>query len=266
MKTEEIKPGDILYDEERKMLVKVARVDEDGVVKYSAITDMKRIFQTPSPPYRRGTRTADAYIPATDEQRKYMERNLAVCEYVNLPKDNRIEVLAYIIADLKAENMELAQRVQQLVDDYNDVVRQLNGKETRKDEDPAKLLLGNMQKMRDHCDKLEKDNEQLKRQCVQLQTERNEAKTLVEQYDIVQDDLCNHIARFEKSEFLKTGVDCPHRYFLPNHNPVKVGSAECNSCWHLIKVDVHGRKCVLCAWCYDNTKAEEAQECKTTDD
>ena len=266
MKTEEIKPGDILYDEERKMLVKVARVDEDGVVKYSAITDMKRIFQTPSPPYRRGTRTADAYIPATDEQRKYMERNLAVCEYVNLPKDNRIEVLAYIIADLKAENMELAQRVQQLVDDYNDVVRQLNGKETRKDEDPAKLLLGNMQKMRDHCDKLEKDNEQLKRQCVQLQTERNEAKTLAEQYDIVQDDLCNHIARFEKSEFLKTGVDCPHRYFLPNHNPVKVGSAECNSCWHLIKVDVHGRKCVLCAWCYDNTKAEEAQECKTTDD
>ena len=266
MKTEEIKPGDILYDEERKMLVKVARVDEDGVVKYSAITDMKRIFQTPSPPYRRGTRTADAYIPATDEQRKYMERNLAVCEYVNLPKDNRIEVLAYIIADLKAENMELAQRVQQLVDDYNDVVRQLNGKETRKDEDPAKLLLGNMQKMRDHCDKLEKDNEQLKRQCVQLQTERNEAKTLAEQYDIVQDDLCNHIARFEKSEFLKTGVDCPHRYFLPNRKPVKVGSAECNSCWHLIKVDVHGRKCVLCAWCYDNTKAEEAQECKTTDD
>ena len=50
MKTEEVKPGDILYDEERKMLVKVARVDEDGVVKYSAITDMKRIFQTPPPP------------------------------------------------------------------------------------------------------------------------------------------------------------------------------------------------------------------------
>ena len=266
MKTEEIKPGDILYDEERKMLVKVARVDEDGVVKYSAITDMKRIFQTPPPPYRRGTRTADAYIPATDEQRKYMERNLAVCEYVNLPKDNRIEVLAYIIADLKTENMELVERVQQLVDKNSDVACKLNGNETHKDDDIEKLLLGNMQKMRDHCDKLEKDNEQLKRQCVQLQTERNEAKTLAEQYDIVQDDLCNHIARFEKSEFLKTGVDCPHRYFLSSHNPVKVGSAECNSCWHLIKVDVHGRKCVLCAWCYDNTKAEEAQECKTTDD
>ena len=55
--------------------------------------------------------------------------------------------LSYIVADCKEENMELAQLVKQLVDDYNEVGRQLNGKETRKDEDPAKLLLGNMQKM-----------------------------------------------------------------------------------------------------------------------
>lgn len=162
MKTEEIKPGDILYEKERKLLVKVARVDEDGVVKCSAYTDMGRIFKTVPPPYRIGTHTADAYIPATDDQRKYMERNLAVCEYVNLPKNNRMETLAYIISDLKAENMELEQRVHQLVNDYNDVVRQLNGKETHKDEDPAKLLLGDMQKMRDHCDKLEKENRKLK--------------------------------------------------------------------------------------------------------
>ena len=133
MKTEEIKPGDILYEKERKLLVKVARVDEDGVVKYSAYTDMGRIFKTVPPPYRIGTHTADAYIPATDEQRKYMERKLAVCEYVNLPKNNRMETLAYIIADLKAENFELEQRLHQLMDDYNDVVRQLRGMEKRKD-------------------------------------------------------------------------------------------------------------------------------------
>ena len=181
-------------------------------------------------------------------------------------ENKRMLALSYMVADLKAENMELAQRVQQLVDDYNDVARQLNGYETHKDEEPEKLLLGNMQKMRDHCDKLEKENEQLKRQCVQLQTERNEAKTHAEQCDIVKEDLCKHIARFERSEFLKTGVDCPHRVSLPNGQPVKVGSVECNSCRHLIKVDVHGRKCVLCAWCYDNTKAEEAQECKSADD
>ena len=77
-------------------------------------------------------------------------------------KNKRMLALSYIVADLKAENIELAQRVQQLVDDYNDVVRQLNGKGTHKDEDPAKLLLGNMQKMRDHCDKLEKENRELK--------------------------------------------------------------------------------------------------------
>ena len=181
-------------------------------------------------------------------------------------ENKRMLALACTVADMKTENMELEHRVQQLEDDYNDVVRQLDGKETHKDEDPAKLLLGNMQKMRDHCDKLEKDNEQLKRQCVQLQTERNEAKTHAEQSDIFQKELYKHIARFEKSEFLKTGVDCPHRDSLPNGHPVKVGSVECNCCRHLIKVEMYGRKCVLCAWCYDNTKAEEAQECKTTDD
>lgn len=78
-------------------------------------------------------------------------------------ENKRMLALSYIVADLKAENIELAQRVHQLVDDYNNVVRQLDGKETHKDEDPAKLLLGNMQKMRDHCDKLEKENRELQR-------------------------------------------------------------------------------------------------------
>ena len=77
-------------------------------------------------------------------------------------ENKRMLALSYIVADLKAENMELEQRVHQLVNDYNDVVRQLDGKETHKDEDPARLLLGNMQKMRDHCDMLEKENRKLK--------------------------------------------------------------------------------------------------------
>ena len=163
MKTEEIKPGDILYEKERKLLVKVARVDEDGVVKCSAYTDMGRIFKTVPPPYRIGTHTADAYIPATDEQRKYMERNLAVCEYVNLPKNNRIETLAYIISDLKAENIELEQRVQQLVNDYNNVVRQLNGNEKRKDEGSSTKTLVKLRQTEEQCYKLERENQNLKR-------------------------------------------------------------------------------------------------------
>ena len=163
MKTEEIKPGDILYEKERKLLVKVARVDEDGVVKCSAYTDMGRIFKTVPPPYRIGTHTADAYIPATDDQSKYMERKLAVCEYVNLPKNNRMETLAYIIADLKAENMELAQRVHQLMDDYNDVVRLLNGNEKRKDEGSSTKTLVKLRQTEEQCYKLERENQNLKR-------------------------------------------------------------------------------------------------------
>ena len=181
-------------------------------------------------------------------------------------ENKRMLALSCIVADLKAENMELEQRVQQLVDDYNEVVRQLNGKETRKDEDPAKMLLDNMQKMRDHCDKLEKDNEQLKRQCVQLQTERNEAKTHADECELQKEELFKHIARFNNSELLEIGDYCTHLYSLPFGSPVKVGSEKCGSCRHLIKVDESGKKCVLCAYCYDDKKAEEAQECKPTDE
>lgn len=77
-------------------------------------------------------------------------------------ENKRMEALAYIIADLKAENIELEQRVHQLMDDYNEVVRQLNGKEKRKDEGSSKQTLGEMLKMREHCDKLEKENKELK--------------------------------------------------------------------------------------------------------
>ena len=77
-------------------------------------------------------------------------------------ENKRMLALSCIIADLKAENMELVERVQQLVDKNNDVVRQLGGNETHKDDDIAKLLLSDMQKMRDHCDKLEKENRELK--------------------------------------------------------------------------------------------------------
>ena len=181
-------------------------------------------------------------------------------------ENKRMLALSYIVADLKAENIELAQRVQQLVDEYNDVVRQLNGKETHKDEDPARLFLADMQKMRDHCDMLEKNIEQLKRQCVQLQTERNEEKTHADECELQKEELFKHIARFDNSEFLKIGDYCSHRDSLSFGAPVKVGSGVCSICRHLIKVDMLGRKCVLCAWCYDNTKSEEAQECKTSDD
>ena len=77
-------------------------------------------------------------------------------------ENKRMLALSCIVADLKAENMELEQRVHQLVDEYNEVVRQLNGKEKRKDKDQLKQKLGEFLQMRDHCDKLEKENRNLK--------------------------------------------------------------------------------------------------------
>lgn len=77
-------------------------------------------------------------------------------------EDNkRMEALAYIIADLKAENMEMTQRVHQLTDDYNEAVRQQHGLEVRKDENSSKQTLDEMLKMRDHCDELERENKKL---------------------------------------------------------------------------------------------------------
>ena len=173
--------------------------------------------------------------------------------------------LSCIVADLKTENMELEHCVQQLENEYNESAHQLNGNEKRNGKDTSKQTLDEMQHLRDHCDMLEKNIEQLKRECIQLQIERNEAKTHAEQCDIIQEDLSKIISRFEKSEFFKAGDDCTHREPFPDGKHVQVGSSVCRSCRHIIKVDVSGKKCVLCAYCYDNKKAEGAQECKNTD-
>ena len=78
-------------------------------------------------------------------------------------ENKRILALSCIVADLKAENMELEQRVQQLVDDYNNVVRQLDDNVNRKDEDPSKPAIDEMQQMREHCDHPERLNKKLER-------------------------------------------------------------------------------------------------------
>lgn len=60
-------------------------------------------------------------------------------------------------------NMELEQRVHQLMDEYNDVVRQLDGNEKRKDKDQLKQTLGEFLQMHEYCDYLKKKNEELER-------------------------------------------------------------------------------------------------------
>ena len=74
----------------------------------------------------------------------------------------RMLALAYVVADLNAENMELEQRVHQLVDEYNEVVRQLNGKEKRKNEDSSTKTLVKLRDTEEQCYKLEGENKKLK--------------------------------------------------------------------------------------------------------
>lgn len=78
-------------------------------------------------------------------------------------ENKRILTLSCIIADLKAENMELVERVQQLVDDNNNVVRQLDGNEKCKDKDQLKQTLGEFLQMHEYCEHLKKKNEELER-------------------------------------------------------------------------------------------------------
>ena len=125
-------------------------------------------------------------------------------------ENKRMLALSCIVADLKAENMELEQRVHQLVDDYNDMVRQLNGKEKHKDEDPARLLLGNMQKMRDHCDKLENENRELK----------NFAKAI---HSFVKD----------KKLYMEKGANC--QYYKDGIRVCPTFCPECKSCLGIIE-------------------------------
>ena len=123
-------------------------------------------------------------------------------------ENKRMLALSYMVADLKAENMELVERVHQLVDDYNDVVRQLNGKETHKDEDPAKLLLGNMQNMREHCDHPESENNGLDR-----------VVKAMREFVI------------DKNLYVKKNNECPYR-----PGGIRIGSFRCLGCTSCLSV------------------------------
>ena len=125
-------------------------------------------------------------------------------------ENKRMLALSCIVADLKAENMELVERVHQLVDDYNEVARQLNGKEKRKDEDPARQTLGEMMQMRDHCDKLEKENRELERF----------AKAI---HSFVKD----------KKLYMANGANCP--YYQDGPHVYSTFCLECKSCLGIIE-------------------------------
>lgn len=155
-------------------------------------------------------------------------------------ENNRMETLAYIIADLKAENVELEQRIHQLMDDYNDVVRQLNGKE-KHEPNTEGFTLGELTEALDKCESLEKDNKLLKQQCVQLQTERNEAKTRADDCDKLKrtngelERFAKAIHSFVKDKklYMAKATNCP--YYQDGPHVCSTFCLECKSCLGIIE-------------------------------
>ena len=125
-------------------------------------------------------------------------------------ENKRMLALSCIVADLKAENMELAQRVHQLVDDYNEVVRQLNGKEKRKNEDSSTKTLVKLRQTEEQCYKLERENRELKRF-------EKEIHTFVKY----------------KNLYMKKDKECPHHHRRPH--VCSTSCLECDSCLGVIE-------------------------------
>ena len=123
-------------------------------------------------------------------------------------ENKRMFALACTVADLKTENMYLAQRVQELVDEYNNVAHQLNGKQKRKDKDSSKPEIDEMQQMRDHCDHPESENNGLDRFVKAM-----------------------HEFVIDKNLYVKKDNECPYR-----PGGIRIGSFRCLGCTSCLSV------------------------------
>lgn len=130
-------------------------------------------------------------------------------------ENKRMFALSCIVADLKAENIELAQRVHQLMDDYNEVVRLFNGNEKLKDKN-SKPTLGEVLDVRSSCYKLEVENKELKRF----------AKAM-------------HVFVKNNSIYMRKGTSCIYKQYNPA--VCSTPCLECDSCLGII--EGHGVIC-----------------------
>ena len=130
-------------------------------------------------------------------------------------ENKRMLALSCIVADLKAENMELVEHVKKLVDEYNEVVRLLNGKDKRKDKN-SKPTLGEVLDVRSRCYKLEVENLELTRF----------AKAM-------------HVFVKNNSIYMRNGTSCIYKQYNPA--VCSTPCLECDSCLGII--EGHGVIC-----------------------
>ena len=125
-------------------------------------------------------------------------------------ENKRMLALSCIVADMKAENMELLKRMQNISAEFADVLCRLNEKEKRKNEGPSTQTLVELRQMQEQCDKLERENRELKRF----------AKAM---HEFVKD----------KNIYMKKDMECP---FRPGCVPVcSTYCLECGSCLGVIE-------------------------------
>ena len=131
-------------------------------------------------------------------------------------ENKRMLALSCIVADLKAENMELEQRVHQLAAEYSNVAIQLNDNQKRNGKDSSKPAVDEMQQMREHCDHPERMNNGLDRFVKAM-----------------------HEFVIDKNLYVKKNNDCPYR-----PGCIHVGSLRCLGCSSCLSViEGHGVIC-----------------------
>ena len=270
MKIEDIKPGDVIVRNNDEKLVKVAEVTSECHVMESAFYERNKAFCIFQKPRRLPLFSEDEYEPATEEQRQYMESKLAAFYGTNPEVESkRFAALATMMGDLKQENNELAERVRELMSDYNNVVKQLQ----------ATPMLSELTEALDKVKHLERDKDFLRREIELLQdhnamlrkslnndrtnAEEKLAKHLEDYYALkdCNEVVLSRIARFENAEiehadFSTMAFDCPHDV------EAKVCSAECLGCEHCLTHGNTGTESILCAYNYDKKKEKEQEKDK----
>ena len=125
-------------------------------------------------------------------------------------ENKRMLALSCIVADLKAENMELLKRMQNISAEFADVLCRLNEKEKRMNEGSSAQTLVELRQMQEQCDKLERENRELK----------FFAKGM-------------HAFVKDKNIYMKKDMECP---FRPGCVPVcSTYCLECGSCLGVIE-------------------------------
>lgn len=270
MKIEDIKPDDVIVRTEDKILFKVVEVTPDRQIMQSANGKMNEVFCIFQEPQPMVLCSMDDYEPATEEQREYMESKLAAFNGTNPEVESkRITALASIMGDLKQENNELAERVKQLMSDYNNVVKQLQAtpmlSELTEALDKVKHLERDKDFLRREIELLQDHNAMLRKQLNNDRTnaEEKHAKHLEDYYALkdCNEVVLSRIARFEHADiehanFSTMAFDCPHGV------EAKVCSAECLGCEHCLTHGNTGTRDILCAYKYDKEKEKQQEEDK----